>query len=126
MEISLGLEDEQKFSRQHMARILEKGDITIFDNGCDSKKSRVLQISIDEENKKILDYKEFSVANRFSMFMGSAQKIDDSNDVFVIGWGSADSDTAIMSEVDFKNDKILSELHFIDNTIQAYRVYKFK
>ena len=38
--------------------------------------------------KKIVDYKEFSVANRFSMYMGSAQKIDNSNDVFVIGWGS--------------------------------------
>lgn len=121
-----GLDDEQKFSRQHMARILENGDITIFDNGFDSKKSRVLQISIDEENKKIVDYKEFSVANRFSMYMGSAQKIDYSNNVFVIGWGSADSDTAIMSEVDFKNDKVLSELHFIDDTKQAYRVYKFK
>lgn len=121
-----GLDDEQKFSRQHMARVLENGDITIFDNGWDSKKSRVLQISVDEENKKIVDYKEFSVANRFSMYMGSAQKIDNSNDVFVIGWGSANTDTAIMSEVDFKNDKVLSELHFIDDTKQAYRVYKFK
>ena len=60
------------------------------------------------------------------MFMESDQKIDDNNEVFVIGWGSADSDTAIMSEVDFKNDKVLSELHFIDDTKQAYRVYKFK
>ena len=121
-----GLGDEQKFSRQHMARILENGDMTIFDNGWDYKKTRVLQISVDEENKKIVDYKEFSVANRFSMYMGSAQKIDNSNDVFVIGWGSANTDTAIMSEVDFKNDKVLSELHFIDDTKQAYRVYKFK
>ena len=81
---------------------------------------------MDEENKKIVDYKEFSVANRFSMYMGSAQKIDNSNDVFVIEWGSANTDTAIMSEVDFKNDKVLSELHFIDDIKQAYRVYKFK
>lgn len=85
-----------------------------------------MQIGIDEVNKKILNYKQFSVVNRFSMFMESDQKIDDNNEVFVIGWGSADSDTAIMSEVDFKNDKVLSELHFIDDTKQAYRVYKFK
>lgn len=34
------------------SRILENEDITIFDNVYDSKKFRVLQISIDEENKK--------------------------------------------------------------------------
>lgn len=51
--------------------------------------------------KKILTYKEFSVANRFSMYMGSVQKIHDNNGIFVIVWGSADSDTVIMSEVDF-------------------------
>ena len=44
--------------------------------------------------KKIVDYKEFSVVNRFSMYMGSAQKIDNSNEVFVIGWASANTDTA--------------------------------
>lgn len=31
---------------------VENRDITIFDNGWDSKKSRVLQISVDEENEK--------------------------------------------------------------------------
>lgn len=58
--------------------------------------------------------------------MGLAQKIDESNEIFVIGWGSANSDTAVMSEVNFQNNKILSELHFIDNMKMAYRVYKFK
>ena len=61
-----------------------------------------------------------------SIFWAEPIYIENSNDIFVIGWGSANTDTAIMSEVDFKNDKVLSELHFIDDKKQAYRVYKFK
>ena len=121
-----GIKENQQFSRQHDANFLEDGRIVLFDNGSEVGKSRVLEFTIDEENKKIVNCEEFSVGNRFGMYMGSAQKIDDEINVFLIGWGSADTDTAIFTEYDFKNDKILSELHLLDDSLASYRVTKTK
>ena len=43
--------------------------------------------------------------------MGFAQKIDDENNVFLIGWGSADTDTAIFMNM------ILKMIKYYQNSI---------
>ena len=45
-----GLKEKEKFSRQHYARLLSDGSITLFDNGNKNKKSRILELKIDEVN----------------------------------------------------------------------------
>lgn len=121
-----GLSEYQKFSRQHHATFIDDNTILLFDNGNKNELTRILEMTIDEENKKLVQFKELSVGGRFSATMGSVQKIDNEKDVYLIGWGRAQSDTAIMTEYDAQNNKVLSELHFVDDNIMAYRVYKSK
>ena len=118
------LTEEQKFSHQHHPTLLDNNRILLYDNGNAKGLARILEITLDEENKKVTDFKEFSIDGRFSEFMGSVQKLDDKNDVYLIGWGGAQSDTALFTEYDLKNNKVLCEFHVIDDSKMTYRVYK--
>lgn len=121
-----GLTEEQKFSRQHYARVIKDGSITLFDNGNSVEKSRVLEIKIDEKNKKILNYKDFYLNDYFSFACGSTDKLDDKKDVFIIGWGMGDfSKRENMTEIDFSTNKKLFELIFHGN-MTTYRITKIK
>lgn len=119
-----GLTEEQKFSRQHNATITEDGTLPLFDNGWDRGLSRVIELTLDEENKQVLNYDEFSLQHRYSPYMGSAQKL--ATNAYLIGWRSADTDTAIFSEVNASTGEILAELHFVNNNMSSYRVFKFE
>lgn len=140
-----GLNDRQKFSKQHYVRLTKDGTITLFDNGCilpaspypiiepDSPlrklkpQTRVLEFKIDENHKKLEEFKEYSLEKTFSPIMGSAEKIDTKNNVFLIGWGGRETKNSLFSEIDFNNNNVLFEVlrpknEFKDDT---YRVYKF-
>lgn len=119
-----GLTENQKFSHQHHLTLLDENRILLYDNGNARSLTRVLELTLDEENKKVTDFKEFSVDNRFSAFMGSVQKLDDENDVYLVGWGGAQSDTALFTEYDLKNNQVLCEFHSVDDSKMVYRVYK--
>ena len=48
-----GLKEKEKFSRQHYARLLSDGSITLFDNGNKNKKSRILELKIEPTANQI-------------------------------------------------------------------------
>lgn len=121
-----GLKEKEKFSRQHYARLLSDGSITLFDNGNKNKKSRILELKIDEVNKKLINYKEFYLNNHFSPACGSVDKIDEKKNVFMVGWGIGDfSSLENATEVDYSSNKKIFELIFEKN-INTYRVVKIK
>ena len=122
---SFNLTDEQKFSRQHYAKYQEDGSILLFDNGNDNQQTRVLRFKLDEENKTVLDFREYKINSKFSMACGSVQSYDLENEIFTIGWGMSSKDKVIMSVVDFKSNKILAEIH-TDKPISTYRSLIFK
>lgn len=119
-----GLSDEQKFSHQHYARITKNRELTLFDNGNKNQKSRVLKFKLDEDNKKVLEYTDYTLENRFSPAAGSAELLN--KDYFLIGWGIGDfTKLENASEIDFVNNKKVWQLIFEGN-VQTYRVLKIK
>ena len=68
------------------AYCLKEGDklyLTLFDNNYRDKESRVIKLRLDEQNKKLLEWKEYKVPGHYSEACGSAMYLG--NDVFVIG-----------------------------------------
>jgi len=100
-----GLTEDQKFSCQHYAT-MDGTYITLFDNGNRTKHTRIVSYQLDKENKALKSYKEYSLANKFSVACGSVQHLGD--EVFVIGWGGATKDAECMTVYDFaKGEELL-------------------
>ncbi|MGI6090286.1 MAG: aryl-sulfate sulfotransferase [Saccharofermentanales bacterium] len=99
-----GLSEIQKTSSQHYA-CLDGDGITIFDNGNRNKSSRVVFYRLDEENKRLKDFRSYTLGGKFSYACGSAQRIKD--DLYVIGWGWATGDADCMSVYDFTTGEAL-------------------
>ena len=118
-----GLTDYQKTSNQHYTRRTPDGYITIFDNNVRNQRSRVLKIMIDEEAKRVLEWKEFIVPGHFSVVCGSAVNLE--NDVFVIGWGFSVDGSAAFTEIDFAANQKLFELTFSEGMNATYRAVKY-
>lgn len=126
-----GLEENQKFSKQHDARITSDNSITIFNNGNEGNSfsdgnTSALKITIDENSKQLLKYQKFQLEGQFSSHMGSVQETGESR--FVIGWGGRQTSSPLFSEIDFKTGQVLFEVlsprdggAFPD----VYKVYKF-
>ena len=132
-----GLTDDQKFSAQHYARISPRGTITVFDNGMvmpagepnpfvDKYNTRVVEYKLDEKNKKLVEFREYSVPGTSSPIMGSAELIDPQTDTFLIGWGGRRAGTPLFSEVNFSTNKVIFEVFDkgTDITTGSYRAYK--
>lgn len=133
-----GLTEEQKFNKQHFARITENGTITLFDNGLiiddnqtilKTPQSSVKEFKLDEKNHRILEYHDYSVDGRYSSIMGSAQRMYTDRNIFTIGWGGRNTCTALFSEEDFDSGKTLFEviypLTLQDSfSVNSYRAYK--
>lgn len=93
------LTEDQKFSRQHNARITDDGYITLYDNGIKNENTRVVKLKLDEENMSVVDYKSYSLDDYYK-YMGSVQEIDSENEVFLIGTGgkTTDQDTVAIEK----------------------------
>lgn len=129
-----GLSETQKMHHQHFARISGEGRITIFDNHTafvedtdEDSQSRVVEYTIDEDNKTLIDFKEYVVPGKYSSIMGSAQRLDTNSNRFLICWGGRDSGSALFSEIDFDSHEILFEAVYQHNSYvdDTYRAYKF-
>lgn len=132
------LTEEQKFNKQHFARITQNGTITIFDNGmlCEDgevvegmHQSYVKEFKLDEKNHKILEFHEYKISGRYSSIMGSAQRMYSDRNVFTIGWGGRNSHTALFSEEDFDTNTTLFEVTYPQTlsesfSVNSYRAYK--
>lgn len=124
-----GLTQEQKTSRQHYAHYTDLGSITVFDNGNANQQTRVVEYWLDEENRTLKDFKSYQIDGYFSFATGSAQRIDNEKDVFMIGWGFRDvAEKNFLypqfSEIDFASGKTLFEFRFQDTSLSTYRCVK--
>lgn len=120
-----GLTAEQKTSKQHDVRLTEDGYLTIFDNGVATNQTRIIKLKLDEINKKVLEYKEYSIPGYTAALCGSVQKVGETNEVYTIGWGLNPGRLAALTEVDFETGKKLLEVTMPDN-LGTYRIQKFK
>lgn len=107
---------DQKFLRQHNAKIINTNTLMLFDNGDSTlrRKSRVLEFVLDEKNKKVASFHAFDVPEAFSQFMGSVDKYGD--DYFICG-GSGNYILQINSITGKKKFELL-------DTLAMYRAYK--
>ncbi len=115
------LSDNQKFSRQHFATYVQNGNLLLFDNGFDSELSRVLEISLDEENKTIKNYNEYSLGI-FGKWCGSVQKLEPDKSVYCIGWGIKVNSYSLMSLVNFSDAQVICELISKTTDLSSYRI----
>lgn len=116
-----GLSEDQKFSRQHFASYVENGNLLLFDNGFDKQMSRVIEITLDEHQKVIDEYQEYSLGI-FGQYCGSVQKLSFDQSIYCIGWGYKLGSYALMSLVDFDNGQVISELIGKSEELQSYRI----
>jgi hypothetical protein len=107
-----GLTADQKMSGQTQIDVTDKGYFVIFDNGIITKKTRLLKIKLDEANKKILEYIEYTVPGHQSIAGGNAKKIGDNQEVYAIGWGINNDGLAVLTEMDFNSGRKLFEISF--------------
>lgn len=108
-----GLTEEQKFAKQHAVTSLEDGSILIFNNGTYEQNSTIIKIRLDEKNKKVLEYKAYNIGEN-SIFMGSAQLLEDNQDISLICYGG----------VRFSKHKVLEEINLKTN--ETYFTFDFK
>lgn len=121
---SFGLDGQQKSSRQHYARFNTNGSLSIFDNGNAKGQSRVVEYWLDEVNRRVTEWKEYKVKNYFSYATGSAQRLSNNEDIFLIGWGMNDNPLQpSASEINFSTGEVFFELRFAN--CQIYRCVKY-
>ena len=114
------------FTRQHDARRLPNGNITVFDDGTFSTPfySRAVEYKIDEKNMTATQVWEFDHGKTIqSTHKGSVQRLPNGNTL--IGWGGFGKNPAVPSATEVKPD---GTIVFEMGTPQhdgSYRVRKF-
>lgn len=64
----------EPFSRQHDAEFNEKGELTLYDNGVEKERGRGLIIDLDEDNKKVISYKEYIDDDQAGVYTGNIEE----------------------------------------------------
>lgn len=127
-----GLTDEQKTHGQHYARLADDGSLTAFDNhnGAVPNMTRIVRYRLDEKNKKLIDFKQYSDVPYSTFACGSAMLIDPAHDVFVIGWGLSDAaEQRVVSEINFTTNEKYFEITAAKDRLYntyTYRSVKYK
>ena len=92
------LADEQKTSCQHYVTV-DGDNITVFNNGNSTGRTRVLSYKIDRENKKADMVKSYYIGDKFSEACGAAQHLD--GERYMLGFGHSVNDAECMCVYDF-------------------------
>ncbi len=121
-----GLTEEQLMSHQHFPRFTESGSLTIFDNGISNVQTRALEYVLDEENLTVTQFNAYQVDGAYSFARGSTQKLDEEENIFLMGWGTRPQDGAILTEIDFDTGEVLFEVYDIESSTPSYRSFKFE
>ncbi len=121
------INDTEQFSRQHYATISINNTLTIYDNGNTNEQSRLLEYTLDGENKKILEFNSYQIDGYHGSIRGSVNRISTSENIFLAAWGQTQENRAFITEYNFDtNTKIIE---FYDNTSEldskTYRVHKY-
>ncbi|RYE20936.1 MAG: hypothetical protein EOP51_16755 [Sphingobacteriales bacterium] len=107
---------EQQFIHQHHATFTKEHSLLLFDNGDDSRpRSRVIEFTLDEANKKIKTFKSIMLPGIYTPAVGSVQKFDGT---YFISTGTA----CKVLEVKQANDKIEIQYQL---PYASYRVLKY-
>lgn len=122
-----GLTEEQKTYYQHHAIPFEGGLITVFDNGNNVGRTRIVEYILDETNKKLVSFQEYALENQFSFFAGGAQRLNGEEARYVIGWGGARGSNALFSDIDFSKNEVLFEVvrKEISQSEYVYRAFRY-
>ena len=117
-----GIDEDPNFYVQHDIRLLENGNITIFDNHStvDPRNTRVLEYILDEDNltaELVWVYRNNPDVN--SGFMGNAQTLPNGNKF--IGWGGVSNPN--ITEITSDGTKVF-EIGFESPYIN-YRAFRF-
>lgn len=113
------------FSKQHDARRIKNGNITIFDNGSDHapQYSRAVEYQLDEENKTATLVWEYRHSpDIYTQSMGSMQRLPNGNTL--ICWG-ARSKPGFPPVSEVTPDKKTAFELFLPGTENTYRAYRF-
>lgn len=117
--------ETQGFAKQHYVKVVGEDTILFFNNGDEGDISSAVEISYDEANKTITNFKRYIGIDRFSPSMGSAQLISRENDVILTNYGNISDDRPLFYEVDFKTNEELFKFSF-EGGLSGYRVQKYK
>ena len=122
-EFTFSNDPKQGFKMQHDVRILENGNLTLFDNGVthNTPISRAVEYSINETEKIAeLVWEYIHPDSIIGFAMGSVQRLSNGNTL--INWGSINNSGAIVTEV--TNDKnIVLEIRY-PNPFKIYKARK--
>jgi hypothetical protein len=117
------LTPEQKFSFQHHVSRLGKGEFLLFDNGNINKKSRILRLSINTEQKRLLRMVEIIPFDFYAERFGSVQHVREG--LYFIGLGSRERgeyDAVLYNE---KSKKIEGSVKFLGPNIRTYKSFLY-
>jgi hypothetical protein len=118
--------NDEPFGHQHDARVLENGNITIFDNLGKPGPSRGVEYEVDTEQMTVTKVWEFAHNPPvFAAFMGNAQRLPNGNTL--LSWGAPSRDEefhyANITEVTPENEPVF-DLAF-DPPFVSYRAFRF-
>lgn len=82
-----GLTESQKFSKQHSISYLSSHEILIYDNGPNNRKTRILKIGLNEQDKTIQSYKSYDLKT-YAPRMGSVEVVNESENIYLITYGT--------------------------------------
>lgn len=115
-----GLTKDQKFYYQHNISFIDNNILLLYDNGYKGRNSRIAIIKYDEENKKILDYKNYSF-DVITTNWGFVEHLKDDN--YLVNYGMNEKiDRNVIDEINIKTGKINFSIDF--DTSQTYFFYK--
>lgn len=120
------LTEEQKFSKQHSIIHIGNDTILLYDNGNTNKRSRILKMKLDEENKTVTEYKEYDL-DTYAPMMGSVRVLDEESQTYLIcyGGGSNYYDKYSIEEINFSTGEEKFKFTFL-LTRMMYNVNKIK
>lgn len=113
-----GLADDQKTSCQHYVAV-GGGNLSVFSNGNDVGRSRILSYRINKDEKKVDLIRCYYVDDKYSSACGSAQHLN--NGIFVIGWGRTEKDSECMTVYDFAAGEKLMSIELANRNNFTYR-----
>ena len=118
------LEDNQKTSKQHSVLSVGENKILLYDNGNNKQKSRIVEYTISNENKRLEKFEEYDL-ELFAVMMGSVRVIDEKNKIYLICYGGKDYEKSSIQEINLNTGEVYFEFTF-DEIKSIYNVNKYK
>lgn len=109
------------FSRQHDADFDDKGRLTLYDNSVGNDHARGLILELDEENKRIVSYKELTDGDQQGIYTGDIEAISDHKG-YLVNWGMTRSEP-FMATVFNNKGKAVKRIIPEDRDLNTYRIY---